>query len=101
MVAATAAVADGYFLVGHSPSVEAAMVCKTVPYDWRVQRSRSSRPVSASANGFANETDRDGGRRRETPATLPEVFAWSARRTGMPDTGETCIAMLITQRSRV
>lgn len=62
------------------------------------QDPESSRPESASANGFANETGRDGGRRRETPGTLMEAFAWSARRAGTSETRETCVVVLITQR---
>ena len=38
---------------------------------------------------------------RETPGTLSEAFAWSARRAGTWETGETRVVWLITQRSRV
>ena len=36
-----------------------------------------------------------------TGATLSGSFAWSARRAGTWETGETCVVWLITQRSRV
>ena len=52
-------------------------------------------------NGFANETGRDGvddARHRRRPA---RPFAWSARRAGMPETWETRVVWLITQRSEV
>src|SRR5689334_7860779 len=52
----------------------------------------------ASASGFANR-DRSGrGRRHETRAMSTEAFAWSARRAGTPEAGETCVVVLITQR---
>ena len=45
--------------------------------------------------------DRSGrGRRCETPATLSQAFAWSAIRAGTPETEETCVVVLITQRHR-
>jgi hypothetical protein len=50
------------------------------------------------ANGFANETDRTG-RRRETLETPSDACTWSARRAGTPETGDTCVVVLITQRS--
>jgi hypothetical protein len=39
-------------------------------------------------------------RRRKTPATLAEAFAWSARRTRTPKTGKTCVVVLIAQRQQ-
>jgi hypothetical protein len=49
----------------------------------------------------ANETLRAGadqpGHRRQLVFWIP----WSARRVGTPETGETCVVVLITQRSRV
>jgi len=60
---------------------------------------RAVKEKSAIANGFANETG-SAGRRRGTPATLTEGPAWSAIRAGMPETTETGVVVLITQRQQ-
>src|SRR5690242_17811874 len=64
----------------------------------RRQRPESRRPESAMANGFANETLRDGGdnaRHRRCPATPApgQQDAPERRRRG-----ETCVVVLIAQR---
>src|SRR5689334_18180485 len=53
------------------------------------------------ANGFANETARDGGDDMIHRRRSARPFAWSARRGGTSETGETSVVVLITQRSRV
>ena len=56
----------------------------------------SGRPERASANGLLTRPV-GTGRRREIPATPSETFAWSARRAGTPEMGETRVIVLITQ----
>ena len=63
----------------------------------------TSQPERLSANGFANETRRDRARRRETPATLIEMFAWPAARVERetPGAGTTCVVVLITSEGQL
>ena len=60
--------------------------------------SSPSLPAPVDRAAFQDELDK---LRAREPATLPETFAWSARRTGMPETWEMGVVVLITQRSRV
>jgi hypothetical protein len=73
-------------------------VCKTAMRLVHAQDPESSRPECASANGFANETGRNRGddvrhRRRSVRPSPGQRDA--------PETGETRVVWLITQRSRV
>jgi DDE_Tnp_1-associated len=59
------------------------------------------RQTAYAITSLTSETGRDGGddvRHRRRPS---EGFAWSARRGGTPETWETCVVVLITQRSEV
>jgi len=47
MSAASLTVADASFLARHSASVEAAMDCKTGPYDWRIHKIQKAAGQSA------------------------------------------------------
>src|SRR5205807_4050371 len=62
---------------------------------------KTSRSATVWANGFANETPRDGGDEARHRRRSARPFAWSARRARTSETGETCVVWLITQRSRV
>ena len=67
---------------------------------YTLEGPESSRPECASANGFANETGRDGGddvRHRRRPAR-PSPGQRDVLNVG---DGETRVVWLITQRSRV
>ena len=54
-----------------------------------------------AANGFANETLRDGGDGMGCGGQAPPPIPWPTRRTETPETRETRVVVLITQRSRV
>jgi hypothetical protein len=71
-------------------------VCKTVPYDWACPRSETSRPECASANGFASETGRDGGRQRETSGRPMRPSPGQRDAPERRRRGETCVVVLIT-----
>ena len=58
-------------------------------------------PETSRANESANETRRDGGDEPGTSGTEATGRAWSARRTCTPETPETGVVVLITQRSQV
>ncbi len=58
----------------------------------------NSRSGNGSANGFANETVRDGGDATADQRQRPVPLPWSVRRSGMAETRKTCVVLLITQR---
>jgi hypothetical protein len=76
-------------------------VGKPCPMTGAYTRSRTSRPECASANGFANQTGRDGGdnvrHRRRLPRPSPSQRDAPERRRR----GETRVVWLITRMSRV
>src|SRR5260370_38622945 len=61
----------------------------------------SRRPEAATANGFANETDRDGGDGARHQQRSSKTSPWSARRAGTSKTRKPRVGRLIIQRSRV
>ena len=68
----------------------------------RPSRAGCNRTSETSrANESANETPRDGGDEPGTSETEATGRAWSARRTCTPETPETGVVVLITQRSQV
>jgi len=68
----------------------------------RPSRAGCNRTSETScANESANETRRDGGDEPGTSGTEATGRAWSARRTCTPETPETGVVVLMTQRSQV
>ena len=67
-----------------------------LPGAW-LQRSKVTRSATGMSNVFANETERDQGKRHARSATLIEVTARSARHAGTPETGKSLAVHLITQ----
>ena len=73
-----------------------------MPYDWRM--SMVQKAADQSARRLTDLLTRPAGTgetKRDTGDTPSEAFAWSARRSGMPEIWEMGVVVLITQRSRV
>ena len=71
-----------------------------MPYDWRIHKIPKA--AGQSARQLTDLLTRPVGTGDDVrhPATPTEAFAWSVRLAGMPETGKTCVVVLITQRQQ-